>query len=83
MEETEGAGKLSTSRLAEERLRAADLQELTDHLGSTSGAIEISEGQKQITPLGRRLGSARVAGECALRTPDFFVAEALRSLNGG
>ena len=52
-EEQEGAGKLSTSRLA--RKLGLKTQELTDHLIHL-GAIEISDGRKQITPLGRRLG---------------------------
>ena len=52
-EELEGTGKLSTSRLAKKL--GLKTQELTDHLLHL-GAIEISDGQKQITPLGRRLG---------------------------
>ncbi|MBA3608783.1 MAG: DNA repair protein, partial [Chthoniobacterales bacterium] len=52
-EEQEGAGKLSTSRLAKKL--GLKTQELTNHLLHL-GAIEISEGRKQITPLGRRLG---------------------------
>lgn len=52
-EDQEGVGKLSTSRLAKKL--GLKTQELTDHLVHL-GAIEISEGRKQITPLGRRLG---------------------------
>jgi hypothetical protein len=44
---------LSTSRLAKKL--GLKTQELTDHLVHL-GAIEINEGRKQITPLGRRLG---------------------------
>ena len=50
-EDQEGVGKLSTSRLAKKL--GLKTQELTDHLVQL-GAIEISDGQKQITPLGRR-----------------------------
>jgi polyhydroxyalkanoate synthesis regulator phasin len=52
-EEQESAGKLSTSRLAKKL--GLKTQELTDHLVHL-GAIEINEGRKHITPLGRRLG---------------------------
>jgi hypothetical protein len=52
-EEQESASKLSTSRLAKKL--GLKTQELTDHLVHL-GAIEINEGRKQITPLGRRLG---------------------------
>lgn len=52
-EEQESIGKLSTSRLAKKL--GLKTQELTNHLLHL-GAIEISEGRKQITPLGRRLG---------------------------
>jgi hypothetical protein len=77
VEETEGAGKLSTSRLAKKL--GLKTQELTDHLVHL-GAIEISEGQKQITPLGRRLGGElRVSARFG---PYFLWPEAL-PLNGG
>ena len=71
-EEHEGVGKLSTSRLAKKLgLRT---QELTDHLVHL-GAIEISDGQKQITPLGRRLGGElRVSARFG---PYFLWPEAL------
>ncbi len=72
VEETEGAGKLSTSRLAKKL--GLKTQELTDHLVHL-GAIEISEGQKQITPLGRRLGGElRVSARFG---PYFLWPEAL------
>lgn len=45
--------KFSTSRLA--RQLGLKTRELTDHLVQL-GAIEIQDGKKQITPLGRRLG---------------------------
>lgn len=51
--EGEEAGKFSTSKLA--RKLGLKTQELTDHLVRL-GAIEINQGHKQITPLGRRLG---------------------------
>ena len=71
-DETESVGKLSTSRLAKKLgLRT---QELTDHLLHL-GAIEISEGRKQITPLGRRLGGElRVSARFG---PYFLWPEAL------
>jgi polyhydroxyalkanoate synthesis regulator phasin len=71
-DESEGIGKLSTSRLAKKLgLRT---QELTDHLVHL-GAIEISEGRKQITPLGRRLGGElRVSARFG---PYFLWPEAL------
>ena len=47
------ADKCSTSKLA--RKLGLKTQELTDHLLQL-GAIEIQDGRKQITPLGRRLG---------------------------
>ena len=71
-EEQEGVGKLSTSRLA--RKLGLKTQELTDHLVHL-GAIEISGGQKQITPLGRRLGEEN-ASQCPLRSL-LSLAEAL------
>ncbi|MEP7249277.1 MAG: phospholipase D family protein [Spartobacteria bacterium] len=71
-EEQEGVGKLSTSRLAKKL--GLKTQELTNHLVSL-GAIEISEGQKQITPLGRRLGGElRVSARFG---PYFLWPEAL------
>lgn len=71
-EEQEGVGKLSTSRLA--RKLGLKTQELTNHLVSL-GAIEISDGQKQITPLGRRLGGElRVSARFG---PYFLWPEAL------
>ena len=71
-EEQEGIGKLSTSRLA--RKLGLKTQELTNHLVSL-GAIEISDGQKQITPLGRRLGGElRVSARFG---PYFLWPEAL------
>ena len=71
-EEQEGAGKLSTSRLAKKL--GLKTQELTDHLVHL-GAIEISEGRKQITPLGRRLGGElRVSARFG---PYFLWPEAL------
>ena len=71
-EEQEGAGKLSTSRLAKKL--GLKTQELTDHLLQL-GAIEISDGQKQITPLGRRLGGElRVSARFG---PYFLWPEAL------
>lgn len=71
-EEQEGVGKLSTSRLA--RKLGLKTQELTDHLVHL-GAIEISGGQKQITPLGRRLGGElRVSARFG---PYFLWPEAL------
>ncbi len=71
-DESESVGKLSTSRLAKKLgLRT---QELTDHLVHL-GAIEISEGRKQITPLGRRLGGElRVSARFG---PYFLWPEAL------
>ena len=71
-DESESVGKLSTSRLAKKLgLRT---QELTDHLLHL-GAIEISEGRKQITPLGRRLGGElRVSARFG---PYFLWPEAL------
>ena len=71
-DEQEGAGKLSTSRLAKKL--GLKTQELTDHLVHL-GAIEISEGRKQITPLGRRLGGElRVSARFG---PYFLWPEAL------
>jgi hypothetical protein len=71
-EELEGTGKLSTSRLAKKL--GLKTQELTDHLLHL-GAIEISDGQKQITPLGRRLGGElRVSARFG---PYFLWPEAL------
>ena len=71
-EESEGVGKLSTSRLAKKL--GLKTQELTDHLVHL-GAIEISEGRKQITPLGRRLGGElRVSARFG---PYFLWPEAL------
>ncbi|MEO8439127.1 MAG: phospholipase D family protein [Spartobacteria bacterium] len=71
-DEQEGVGKLSTSRLA--RKLGLKTQELTDHLVHL-GAIEISEGRKQITPLGRRLGGElRVSARFG---PYFLWPEAL------
>jgi hypothetical protein len=68
----EGTGKLSTSRLAKKL--GLKTQELTDHLLQL-GAIEISDGQKQITPLGRRLGGElRVSARFG---PYFLWPEAL------
>jgi len=71
-DESESVGKLSTSRLAKKLgLRT---QELTDHLVHL-GAIEINEGGKQITPLGRRLGGElRVSARFG---PYFLWPEAL------
>ena len=71
-EEPQAMGKLSTSRLA--RKLGLKTQELTDHLIHL-GAIEISEGRKQITPLGRRLGGElRVSARFG---PYFLWPEAL------
>lgn len=71
-EDQEGAGKLSTSRLAKKL--GLKTQELTDHLVHL-GAIEISDGRKQITPLGRRLGGElRVSARFG---PYFLWPEAL------
>ena len=71
-EDQEGVGKLSTSRLAKKL--GLKTQELTDHLVQL-GAIEISGGQKQITPLGRRLGGElRVSARFG---PYFLWPEAL------
>ncbi|MBA3542975.1 MAG: DNA repair protein [Chthoniobacterales bacterium] len=71
-EDQEGVGKLSTSRLAKKL--GLKTQELTDHLVHL-GAIEISEGRKQITPLGRRLGGElRVSARFG---PYFLWPEAL------
>ncbi len=71
-EEQEGVGKLSTSRLAKKL--GLKTQELTNHLLHL-GAIEISEGRKQITPLGRRLGGElRVSARFG---PYFLWPEAL------
>lgn len=70
--EQESVGKLSTSRLAKKL--GLKTQELTDHLVHL-GAIEISEGRKQITPLGRRLGGElRVSARFG---PYFLWPEAL------
>jgi hypothetical protein len=75
-EEQEGVGKLSTSRLAKKL--GLKTQELTDHLVHL-GAIEISDGQKQITPLGRRLGGElRVSARFG---PYFLWPEALPLTN--
>ncbi len=72
LEEQEGVGKLSTSRLAKKL--GLKTQELTNHLLHL-GAIEISEGRKQITPLGRRLGGElRVSARFG---PYFLWPEAL------
>jgi hypothetical protein len=72
VEEQEGVGKLSTSRLAKKL--GLKTQELTDHLVHL-GAIEISEGRKQITALGRRLGGElRVSARFG---PYFLWPEAL------
>ena len=72
IEEQESVGKLSTSRLA--RKLGLKTQELTDHLLHL-GAIEINEGRKQITPLGRRLGGElRVSARFG---PYFLWPEAL------
>ncbi len=71
-EEQESVGKLSTSRLAKKL--GLKTQELTNHLLHL-GAIEISEGRKQITPLGRRLGGElRVSARFG---PYFLWPEAL------
>ncbi len=71
-EEQESVGKLSTSRLAKKL--GLKTQELTNHLVHL-GAIEISDGQKQITPLGRRLGGElRVSARFG---PYFLWPEAL------
>ncbi|CAN5406656.1 phospholipase D family protein [soil metagenome] len=71
-DEQAGVGKLSTSRLAKKL--GLKTQELTDHLLHL-GAIEISEGRKQITPLGRRLGGElRVSARFG---PYFLWPEAL------
>jgi hypothetical protein len=71
-EEQSSIGKLSTSRLAKKL--GLKTQELTDHLIHL-GAIEISEGRKQITPLGRRLGGElRVSARFG---PYFLWPEAL------
>ncbi|MGI8891736.1 MAG: phospholipase D family protein [Chthoniobacterales bacterium] len=71
-DDQEGVGKLSTSRLAKKL--GLKTQELTDHLVHL-GAIEISEGRKQITPLGRRLGGElRVSARFG---PYFLWPEAL------
>ncbi len=51
--EAENEGKFSTSKLA--RSLGLKTHELLDHLVHL-GAIEIRDGQKQITELGRRLG---------------------------
>ena len=76
-EEQEPVGKLSTSRLA--RKLGLKTQELTDHLIHL-GAIEISEGRKQITPLGRRLGGElRVSARFG---PYFLWPEALPLAKG-
>jgi hypothetical protein len=61
-EEQSSVGKLSTSRLAKKL--GLKTQELTDHLIHL-GAIEISEGRKQITPI-RPTAGRRVAGERAV-----------------
>jgi phosphatidylserine/phosphatidylglycerophosphate/cardiolipin synthase-like enzyme len=71
-EEQEAAGKLSTSRLAKKL--GLKTQELTDHLVRV-GAIEITDGRKQITALGRRLGGElRVSARFG---PYFLWPEAL------
>ena len=71
-EDQESVGKLSTSRLAKKL--GLKTQELTNHLVHL-GAIEISEGRKQITPLGRRLGGElRVSARFG---PYFLWPEAL------
>jgi hypothetical protein len=71
-DEQESVGKLSTSRLAKKL--GLKTQELTNHLIHL-GAIEISEGRKQITPLGRRLGGElRVSARFG---PYFLWPEAL------
>jgi hypothetical protein len=71
-EDQESLGKLSTSRLAKKL--GLKTQELTNHLVHL-GAIEISEGRKQITPLGRRLGGElRVSARFG---PYFLWPEAL------
>jgi hypothetical protein len=71
-EESESVSKLSTSRLA--RKLGLKTQELTDHLVHL-GAIEINDGRKQITPLGRRLGGElRVSARFG---PYFLWPEAL------
>ncbi len=72
-DDQEGVGsKLSTSRLAKKL--GLKTQELTDHLLHL-GAIEISQGRKQITPLGRRLGGElRVSARFG---PYFLWPEAL------
>jgi phosphatidylserine/phosphatidylglycerophosphate/cardiolipin synthase-like enzyme len=71
-EEQSAGGKLSTSRLAKKL--GLKTQELTNHLIHL-GAIEISEGRKQITPLGRRLGGElRVSARFG---PYFLWPEAL------
>ncbi len=71
-EAQESVGKLSTSRLAKKL--GLKTQELTDHLIHL-GAIEISDGRKQITPLGRRLGGElRVSARFG---PYFLWPEAL------
>ena len=51
--EAEHEGKFSTSKLA--RSLGLKTHELLDHLAQL-GAIEMRDGQKQITELGRRLG---------------------------
>lgn len=51
--EAEHEGKFSTSKLA--RSLGLKTHELLDHLAQL-GAIEVRDGQKQITELGRRLG---------------------------
>jgi hypothetical protein len=72
LEEQEPVGKLSTSRLAKKL--GLKTQELTNHLIHL-GAIEISDGRKQITPLGRRLGGElRVSARFG---PYFLWPEAL------
>jgi hypothetical protein len=69
---TDGVGKLSTSRLAKKL--GLKTQELTDHLLHL-GAIEICDGRKQITALGRRLGGElRVSARFG---PYFLWPEAL------
>src|SRR5262249_18480998 len=71
-DDMEGVGKLSTSRLAKKL--GLKTQELTDHLVHL-GSIEISDGRKQITPLGRRLGGElRVSARFG---PYFLWPEAL------
>jgi len=77
VEEPEPVGKLSTSRLAKKL--GLKTQELTNHLIHL-GAIEISDGHKQITALGRRLGGElRVSARFG---PYFLWPEALPLTKG-